>query len=749
MLSPPPVRGLASTTRHASGSPTQRPRRWLCRWTRWLPRTTRGRALAMLAVSLVVLLGGTLAIAAAPSQATPVPELAAAQPAPPFPTMDEREPGSLLPACTLSPTTTPTPSVPTPTNELPVPTPTVPAPPPPTDCVPGQLGCQPPTTPPPTTTPCVGEDCIPFPTTSAPGSGAPDQEPGEQVEDPDCGITDITGCVAAGINSVFRGLVQAALSPILDLLAATTLSTPTIDAIPGIGDLWHNSFGIVLAAYGLLILIGGIVVMSHESLQTRYSIKEIGPRIPVAFLASTLSLFFIDKLIRLANAFSTAILGADLNPPSLGDTLNQATAGALTGGLFLILTALVLVVVGIGLLIVYVIRVMITVVLIISGPLFLMFHALPHTDALAQWWWKATTAVLAIQVAQSLVLIVAVKTLLSGGIYLFTSFGAFGSMIGAIGLFIVLFKIPFWLFAAIRVGSGRSLIGGLARAYVAAKTFGMIAGRSGGGGGRGARSSGGGGHGGRGAPRGGGAGARDPYARTRSTTDGQYLLPLTGVRRTRPTTARTGQPRPAPAPKPRTAQGRQQALPLGDDWPENKPVLGRDGQYRLPLDLQRVTPPPPSMPPPRGGPDTGGRSRARSRSGQQLELLFDPYKGNRPNRSGQYPLPLDGVRRRQGTPRPPSPPPTPTTPPPRRRATQPELPFDPYKGNRANRSGQYPLPLEGVRRVPPPKPSAPSPASPPARPAPRAGRQLRLPLDLPTPPRRTPPPPSSTSGGKP
>jgi len=135
-------------------------------------------------------------------------------------------------------------------------------------------------------------------------------------------------------------------------------------------------------------------------------------------------------------------------------------------------------VVGIGLLIVYVIRVMITVVLVIAGPLFLMFHALPHTDPLAQWWWKATTAVLAIQVGQSLVLLVAVKTLLSGGVYLFTSFGAFGTMIGAIGLFIVLFKIPFWLFAAVRIGSGRSLIGGLARAYVAAKTFGMITGTS-------------------------------------------------------------------------------------------------------------------------------------------------------------------------------------------------------------------------------------------------------------------------------
>jgi hypothetical protein len=341
------------------------------------------------------------------------------------------------------------------------------------------------------TTPCSGEDCIPQPSTPAPGPGEPDQQGDEQTEELDCGLTDVTGCVAAGVNVVFHGLVEAALSPILELLAATALSTPTLDQIPGIGELWNHSFELVVAVYGLLVLIGGIVVMSHESVQTRYSIKEIGPRIPVAFLASTLSLFFVDKLIRLANALSTAVLGDGVAPPSLGETLNEAVAGALTGGLFLILTALVLVVIGIALLVVYVVRVVITLILIIAGPLLLMFHALPHTDGMARWWWRAIAAVLAIQVAQSLVLIVAVRTLLSGSVYLFVSFGAFGTLIGAIGLFFVVFKIPFWFLSAVRVGSGGSMIGGLAKAYIAAKTFGMIRSRTAAGGtGRGSGAGG-------------------------------------------------------------------------------------------------------------------------------------------------------------------------------------------------------------------------------------------------------------------
>lgn len=331
------------------------------------------------------------------------------------------------------------------------------------------------------TTPCAGEDCIPQPTPSDPGTepGRPGSDEGSEGGSA-CGVTDVGACITEAINGMFRGIVEAALSPILELIGHTALSTPEIGDLPGIGELWNNSWEIVVAAYVLLILIGGIVVMGHESVQTRYSIKEIGPRIPVAFVASALSLFFADKLIRLANGLTLGILGGGAKAPSLGNTLSEALTGVASGGLFIILVGLVLVVVGLGLLVVYVIRVVVTLILIVSAPLFLMCHALPHTDPLACWWWKAITATLGIQVVQALVLITAVRTFLSGGVHLFGStLSAFGLLIASIALFYILFKIPFWLLSAVKVGSGRSFLGGLARAYLAAKTFGMVAGKTG------------------------------------------------------------------------------------------------------------------------------------------------------------------------------------------------------------------------------------------------------------------------------
>jgi hypothetical protein len=723
LLAPP----AASTTRRADGR-HRRPRRW----TGWLPRMTRGRALAMLAVSLVVLLGGTLAVnAAAAPGAGPV----AAQPAPtpplPLPPVDSCTPDSPLPVCHLpAPTTTP------PATGVPLPLPTGPSTP--VTCFPGSLQyeCLHPTTAPTGTAPppCTGEGCIPQPTTSAPAPSNPGtgQSGDSGNGDADCGITNIGGCITNAINGFFRGIVTAALNPLLDLLSKTLLTTPTPDSLPRIGELWNNSWQILLASYALLILIAGILVMGYETVQTRHSIKEIAPRIVVGFLAGALSLWVATKAIEIANGLAQAVMGGGLDASSAGDTLKNLVLSSLNGGIFIIFIGIFLAGMLIVLLVTYIVRVALTIILIAGAPIALMCHALPQTEGIARWWWKAFGGCLAIQVGQSLTLITAMKVFLApGGFTLFgPTLSGLVNLLVALALMYILFKIPFWFLGSLQGGGGRSLLGSIVRGFIAYKTFGLLGGR-GGGGGRKPRPSGGGGNGG-----GGGRGPADPYARTRTTSDGQYMLPLAGVRRRRPAAT----PKPAPsAGKPRAARGRQLALPLGDDWPENKPVLGRDGQYRLPLDVQRVTPTPPP-------PGQGGRPRGRPRGGGQLELPFDPYKGNRATRSGQYPLPL-GVTR---TPRPASSPPV-TPPPSRPRGTQLELPFDPYKGNRATRSGQYPLPFDGIKRVPATPASPPSAAPPsaaPSRPAPRPGSQLRLPLDLPKPPRPTPPPPVS-GGGQP
>jgi hypothetical protein len=591
--------------------------------------------------------------------------------------------------------------------------------------------------------------------------------------------TCLNNAVSGAISSWISGLVTDALNPMFDLLGQTLLATPMPSSLPQIGYLWTNSWQIMLASYGILVLLAGITVMAYQTVQSRHGIKDMLPRVVVGFFAGTLSLFLATKAIEIANALARGILGQGVDSNTVATQMKAMVAGTQNGGIFLILLAVVLLVLVVALVVVYAIRVVITVILLAAGPLALMCHALPATEGIAFWYYRATGLVLGIQVGQSFVLVEAVRLLFApGGFSLVpgshtSGTGLLVNLFGAIALFYLLFRIPFWFLATARLTpGGRSLVGTLARVWVWGHIFGVLGARAGarGHGHRGG-SAGGGGRWWRGGPDdgprtgpGNGTGdghLPDPYRRTRTTADGQYLLPLGGLRRVRALRATGSSATPSPARAtsrpsggvPRRPVARQLALPLGADWPEHRPVLGADGQYQLPLPLARrppVSAPPTTAPAARPG---GGRG-----AGRRLALRFDPYAGNRPLRSGQHPLPLDGLTPRRRPPTPPllSPSYTVTHPrvgPVRRRVVQPTLPFDPYHGNRPLRSGQYPLPLDGVRRVRPAR--APTPATAPlSSPAARSGaRQLRLPLDLPpirhTPPPRTPPrttsPPSAAS----
>jgi hypothetical protein len=570
-------------------------------------------------------------------------------------------------------------------------------------------------------------------------------------------LWDLGACV----NDWLRGAIRDALNPGLELLSGTLLTTPSLEQMPRVEQLWSRSWHILLACYATLIMAAGVLLMAHESLQTRYSLRELLPRVIVGFFAGALSLVFAGMAIEVANALSVAVMSGGTDPEDSAAALADLILGVITndGGLFLLLAGVVVVVMLIALLLVYVVRVAFTVLLIAGAPLALMMHALPQTEGIAAWWWRALGGVLAIQVLQSLVLATAVRVLLNDdGAFATTMFGAstttssgWINLLVSITLLWILFKIPFWVLSSVSGRRGRSLLGSALRTYLMFKTFGLARAAAGSLLGRSAKTS-------RGtSPAGAGD---DPYGGEQATRDGQLMLPLPGVRRGRrrltsapgwPTIPRSRQGSGGRGSGARGSSsgggvvGSQLALPLTQgDWPENRPRLGRDGQYRLPLEVKRLARPaaqPTETP--------RGRGPRPAEAGGQLGLPLDDgdWPENRPRlgRDGQYRLPLPVKRVPRPRPTPPAPPP----PSPRRagEGRQQAFPFhDPhpwvFDGNRPLRSGQYPLPLPGLTRhprasAPTPPPPAPPPPAPPAGPPPQ---QLPLPLEVPTPSPASPPP---------
>lgn len=741
-------------------------------WGRWTPQRRWARVLAVL-VPLVAAVAGIALAAAAATMAQPTaaaPMAPAQPPVVPLPPVPQPScgPGSAEPACLLpSDTQPPTPSG-LPTAPL-VPPPSQP----PVSCFPGALmpECAPSGATPPTSVPapCEGPNCIPQPAPLDPR--APRQPPalgagsGERADE--CGITDPIACVTEGIEEFFRNLVADALNPLLELLGQTLLTTPEPSALPSVGQLWTESWQILLAVYVILVLIAGMVVMGYETLQTRYTVKEIGPRVVIGFLAGTLSLFVATKAIEIANALAHAVMGEGVNPQTAGEALTDMVLGALNdGGLWLVFIGLALAVMIIVLLVTFIVRVMLTILLIAAAPIALMWHALPHTEGIAYAWWKAFGGVLAIQLGQSLAMVVALRVFFAPGG--FTVFGptlnGLVNLLLCLALMWVLIKIPFWCLRPLS-GGGRSMLGSLVRGAIAYKTMGLL-------GGAGSLFGGAGGKGGGPRVRGGGATAATDPASTRS---GQFMLPMR-VRRARPGPRRSPRLGELPDTDPaadRTAGPGQMSLfttsGSGDQQtvsanpralpPDDLPgALPRD-QLGLPITTRRE-------------PDrVGRRSLADDLAERHISMPPPvPQPGlltsdGRINRNARPPthLPRALVAPNAGMlpihlrPAPPRTPrrtladdlaaPTPATSPRQtgpglitpsgqinRAARAPRRPTrDAYTGNRPLASGQYPLPL-GVRRASTPTPPPPasgagtSAASTPTR---RAGTQLPLPLDLP------------------
>lgn len=300
------------------------------------------------------------------------------------------------------------------------------------------------------------EPGAPTAASTVPAGGAPQVNPGGSGG---AGFFDITGHIRDAINGWFRDLVTSALDPVLTLLGATLLSTPNVTG-GRIGDLWLVALGIANTVFVLFVLAGGIIVMGHETVQTRYAAKDIAPRLVVGAIAANVSLALAGVGITLANALAAALLGQGVQAGNAAIVLRRlALAPLADGGIFLTLLGLVVAVLAVVLLLTYLTRVAVLMLLIVAAPLALACHALPQTEGAARLWWRAYTGCLAIQVGQSLVLITAVRVFFAADGHATLGLTASGSLVDvliACCLLYVLVKIPSWVAHAVFTGRGGS-----------------------------------------------------------------------------------------------------------------------------------------------------------------------------------------------------------------------------------------------------------------------------------------------------
>ncbi|MFB8177668.1 hypothetical protein ACFC8N_16705 [Streptomyces sp. NPDC055966] len=557
------------------------------------------------------------------------------------------------------------------------------------------------------------------------------------------GFLDIPGMIVNAVTSFLGTLIEQVMKPIREFLADTLLATPDVTQHTDIKRLWTWTLGTTAGIYVLFVTAGGITVMGYETVQTRYALRQIAPRLLLGMAAAAASLTVMGKAISLSNALAHAIMASDLSDAGQG-MVERVLPFTLFGSpglqLYLLILAIVTTALVLAVLIGFLVRVAVMALLAAGAPLMLACHAHPLTDPVARLWWRGLAGCLVIQIAQSMTFVLALKLFFAPGA---TALGIpkadqLGTMLAGVALFWVLFKIPGWTLQVVLHGTPahqphtpgvrmlrhlamyrlinhylpgmyppRRRPGGGGRGPGPGR--GGPGGRGGGGGGGGGEGGGGGGGGG-GAGRGrGGPGAgvgRPPGRGRRGPGGGGPPAPGPG--------GGGGQGRGGPAGAPRPG-GRPR--PAGQPAPGAPPGRGGRRVGALPLPAAARTPVP--AVPPRQTPQhrrPGVVPAVRTPRGPRAVIY--PAQARR---TRQLPLPVTAARtptrpagatqlwlpiRAERLPAPPSPArAVPATPPPATRPTP------------ANRARQLALPIPARRdRVRPPRPM-----------------QLRLPLE---PPRR-------------
>jgi hypothetical protein len=295
------------------------------------------------------------------------------------------------------------------------------------------------------------------------------------------GLLDLGGLIGHAINEWFAGLVKDALDPAMVLVGRTLLSTPQIAAEASVRSYWQASLGVADALLLLVVVAGGVLVMGHETLQSRYALKDVLPRLLVAAVAANLSLVVCDQMVSLANALASGLLGAGVSPEQAGHTLETLVLNAIeSGGIFLVLVGLVCALLAVALVVTYLVRAAGIIFLVGAAPVCLLAHGLPQTEGLARLWWRLMFAALGVQVAQALVLAGAVHVFFSQGGKGALGVGASGNLVDlllALCLLFVLFRIPFWAKDLALSGRHNSRSARMVKTYV---TFRVIRGALGG-----------------------------------------------------------------------------------------------------------------------------------------------------------------------------------------------------------------------------------------------------------------------------
>jgi hypothetical protein len=212
------------------------------------------------------------------------------------------------------------------------------------------------------------------------------------------------------VDEVVGGLlkmVSATLAALWELLAGTAFTTPDVTGLPQVAAISARMLTIVNVSFVLAVLAAGVLVMGRETVQSRYGVAELGPRLVIGWIAANFAAPLCSWMIGFGNSLTEAVTGAQLRPDKDLRQLSAVMTASFTNtqdAFLAVVIAVILTVLTGMLLATWIVRIGTLIVVVSVAPLALACHATPFTDAVARVWWRSFAVLLATVTLQALAL---------------------------------------------------------------------------------------------------------------------------------------------------------------------------------------------------------------------------------------------------------------------------------------------------------------------------------------------------------
>ena len=218
--------------------------------------------------------------------------------------------------------------------------------------------------------------------------------------------------------SWLASFATAALQLLWNLLAATVLVSPDVTGLPQVRLISGRTLLVANTCYVLVILAAGILVMTRETVQVRYGIGELAPRLVIGLVAANLATPLCSGIDQSSQRPDRGVDRGTDRRPGAAEQLSRVVTSALNditgvGRLLVVVIALLILALTVLLFLTFLVRIGVLVALVGIAPAALACHGLPQLDSVARFWWRSLLATLGTVTAQGFLLHAGLSVFLS------------------------------------------------------------------------------------------------------------------------------------------------------------------------------------------------------------------------------------------------------------------------------------------------------------------------------------------------